>query len=171
MSTGDGTQGAGDVVEADDIGERGQAVFYLLMTQIAPGRSDPYFRPRFLGDKFPTFDFLVELVGAESRFFFAQVRATRQGYRPATGGDRLRVNVSRDDALRMAACPVPAHVVGIDEPQEVGYLLSLNEPRRTGLGGLPTRHRVDCQNLARLWQEVRQFWANRDMALTGSHFV
>jgi hypothetical protein len=81
------------------------------------------------------------------------------------------VNVEKEDVQRMAASPVPAYVVGIDEPQRVGYLLSMNESRRCGLGGLPARHLLDCDNLERLWQEVRDFWASRNMVLAGSQFV
>jgi len=53
----------------------------------------------------------------------------------------------------------------------VGYLLSMNEPRQAGLGGLPARHLLDCGNLKLLWQEVHNFWASRNMVLAGSHFV
>jgi hypothetical protein len=141
------------------------------MTQVCPGRNEPYFRPRFLGEKYPTFDYLVELVGSEAHFFFAQVRATRQGYRKGRGTRRLRVNVGREGVQRMVASPVPAYLVGIDEPKKVGYLLSMNEPSRAGLGGLPARHRLNCDNLQRLWQEVQNFWASRDMVLAESHFV
>jgi Domain of unknown function (DUF4365) len=158
-------------VAADDIGDRGEWLFCMLITQPCPGRNGPYFRPTSLGDKHPTFDFLVELVGSEAYFFFVQVKSTRQGYRKGSGTRRLRVNVGRDDVQRMVASPIPAYVVGIDEPREVGYLLSMNEPRQAGLGGLPARHLLDCGNLERLWQEVRNFWASRNMVLTGSHFV
>jgi hypothetical protein len=61
--------------------------------------------------------------------------------------------------------------VGIDEPQELGYLLSMNERRQAGLGGLPATHRLDCGNLLRLWQEVQNFWASRNMVLGDSYFV
>jgi hypothetical protein len=141
------------------------------MTQICPGRNEPYFRPRFLGDRYPTFDFLVELVGSEACFFFVQVKSTRQGYRRGRGTRRLRVNVSGEDVQRMVDSPIPAYVAGIDEPKKVGYLLSMNEPRQTGLGGIPARHPLNCGNLRRLWQEVQSFWASRDMVLAGSHFV
>jgi hypothetical protein len=114
-------------VVADDIGDRGQLLCYLLLTTPCPGRTEPYFRPTFLGDKHPTFDYLVELVGSDA-YFFAQVKSTRQGYRPGSGPRRLRVNVSRQDVERMVASPIPAYVVGIDEPQGLGYLLSMNEP-------------------------------------------
>ncbi|MGH7173525.1 MAG: DUF4365 domain-containing protein [Gemmataceae bacterium] len=156
---------------ADDIGERGQWLFCLLMTQLCPGRNEPYFRPRFLGDKYPTFDCLVELVGRDAYFFFVQVKSTRRGYRSGRGIRRLRVNVDREDVRRMADSPIPAYVVGIDEPQEVGYLLSMNEPRRAGLGGLPARHLLDGGNLQRLWHEVQHFWARRNVLLVNSYFV
>jgi hypothetical protein len=123
-----------------------------------------------LGDKHPTFDYLVELVGSDA-YLLVQVKATRQGYRQGKGSKRLRVNVDLVDVQRMVASPIPTYVVGIDEPRERGYLLSMNEPRQTGLGGLPARHRLDCMNLQRLWQEVRNFWASRNMELVGSHFV
>jgi hypothetical protein len=158
-------------VEADDIGDRGQWLFCLLITQICPGRNEPYFRPRFLGDKYPTVDYLVELVGREAYFFFVQVKTTRQGYRQGKKTRRLRVNVTREDVQRMVVSPIPTYVVGIDELLEVGFLLSMNEHRKAGLGGLPTKHQLDSENLARLWQEVHNFWASRNMVLTGSHFV
>ena len=156
---------------ADTVGDRVQWLFCLLMTQICPRRNEPYFRPRFLGDKYPTFDYLVELVGSEAYFFFVQVKSTRQGYRRGRGAGRLRVNVDRTDVRRMVASPIPTYVVGIDEPQELGYLLSMNESRQAGLGGLPIRHRLTCDNLQRLWHEVQNFWASRNMVLAGSHFV
>jgi hypothetical protein len=159
------------VMIADDIGDRGQWLFCLLMTRIGPGRNEPFFRLRFLGDKFPTFDYLVELVGSEAHFFFVQVKTTQLGYRQGKGVRRLRVNVDREDVQRMVASPVPAYVVGIDEPQQVGYLLSVNEPRQAGLGGLPARYPLDSGNLQRLWDEVQNFWASRNMVLEGSYFV
>jgi hypothetical protein len=159
-------------VAADDVGERGQWLFCLLMTQICPGRKEPYFRPALLGDKYPTFDSLVELVGSEAPYFFlVQVKATRQGYRQGKGTKHLRVNVDRADVQRMVASPIPAYVVGIDIPQGVGYLLSMNAPRKAGLGGLPARHLLDRGNLLRLWQEVRDFWAGRKKVTAPSHFV
>jgi hypothetical protein len=161
----------GEIVVGDDIGDRGHWLFCLLMTQICPGRDEPFFRPRFLGDKFPVFDYLVELVGSEAYFFFVQVKTTKLGYRSGRGARRLRVNVSREDVQRMIASPVPTYLVGIDEPQEMGYLLSMNEPKQAGLGGLPAKHLLDCDNLEKLWQEVHGFWATRNMVLAGSHFM
>jgi hypothetical protein len=44
---------AGGTVTKDDIGDRGQLLLGLLLTDLC-GRDVPYFRPRFLGDKYPT---------------------------------------------------------------------------------------------------------------------
>lgn len=70
----------------------------------------PIFRPRFLGDKYPTFDYIVEVVDPPACFFFVQVKATTKGYtehRPY----RLKVQVSQDDIDRMVAYPAPTRVV------------------------------------------------------------
>ncbi|WP_165224783.1 DUF4365 domain-containing protein [Aquisphaera insulae] len=151
----------------EDIGERGQWLFSLLMTEFC-GRDTPFFRPRFLGDKYPTFDYIVEVVDRPSYFFFVQVKGTRLGY--TTEGNRLRVQVIQDDVDRMVACPVPAYVVGIDVNEiGVGFLLSVNEPRG-GVASLTTRFRIDCGVLERLRDEVIEFWSSRDMTLAGSHF-
>jgi hypothetical protein len=55
----------------DDIGIRGEIIFCNRITDFC-GRSGPYFRPRFLGEKAPTCDFLVELAEAskDGAFFF-----------------------------------------------------------------------------------------------------
>jgi hypothetical protein len=157
-------------VQADVLGERGQGICYELLTELC-GRNEPYFHPHRLGDKHPTFDFLVELLGSEGYFFFVQVKSTTLGYRSAGNRRRLRVNVDREDVQKMLASPAPVYLVGIDEPHRLGYLLSMNEPREVGLGGLPTRHLLDCNNLKLLWQEVNNFWTSRKKELHGSCFL
>lgn len=151
----------------DDTGERGERLFTLLMTELC-GRDDPFFRPRFLGDKYPTFDYIVEVVDQPSYFFFVQVKGTRQGY--TAKENRLRVKVTQDDVNRMVACPVPTYVVGIDVNEiGVGFLLSVNEPRNR-VTSLTTRFRIDCGVLEELRDEVIDFWSSRSMTLTGSRF-
>jgi hypothetical protein len=48
----------------DDIGGRGESIFYVLLTNFC-GRSRPFFRPHFLGEKFATLDYLVELIDTD----------------------------------------------------------------------------------------------------------
>jgi hypothetical protein len=158
---------AGEPVDREDIGERGQWLFSLLMTDLC-GRDDPFFRPRFLGDKYPTFDYIVEVVDRPSYFFFVQVKGTTLGY--TAEEHRLRVQVTRDDIDRMVACPAPTYVVGIDvNAIGVGFLLSVNEPR-DHVASLTTRFRIDCGVLEQLRDEVIDFWSSRNMALSGSRF-
>src|SRR4051794_27024176 len=100
----------------DDIGNRGEAIFKVRITDPHGPRKEPLFRPYPLGEKFPTLDFLVELVGVRAgrvAYFFAQVKATTRGLtrRPPV---RLNVRVSQEDIDRMLIYPGPTYVVGID---------------------------------------------------------
>lgn len=65
------------MTRSDAIGSRGEAIFFVLLTQFC-GRQRPFFRPSFLGDKFATIDYFVELVdvGLLTPFFFVQVKTT-----------------------------------------------------------------------------------------------
>lgn len=156
-------------MSTDDIGNRGQSIFFLLMTELCDGRDAPYFRPRFLGDKYPTFDYLVQVVGHEAYFFFVQVKTTTRGY-TGTMEPRLLVQLSQQDVDSMVASPVPAYVVGIDEPGQVGYILSVNEAR-DHVASLCTKYVLNCENLKILWQEVHDYWSTRNMILRGSRFT
>src|SRR5690349_18668138 len=57
----------GSSVAREDIGERGQWLFCTLLTELC-GRNEPFFCPRFLGDKYPTFDYIVEVVDNPAYF-------------------------------------------------------------------------------------------------------
>jgi hypothetical protein len=150
----------------DDIGERGQNMFYVLLTDFC-GRYEPFFRPRFLGDKYPTFDYIVELVDHPQYYFFVQVKATNQGF--TIKEKRLKVKVSQADIGRMVRCPAPTYVVGVDEIGWTGYLLSVNEPR-DHVSSLITDFRINCTSLAALADEVYDYWSSRSMVLVGSRF-
>jgi hypothetical protein len=154
-------------VVREDIGERGQWLFSLPITELC-GRDDPFFRPRFLGDKYPTFDYIIEVVDRPSCFFFVQVKSTSLGY--TLEEKRLRVHVTQDDVDRMVACPAPTYVVGIDATAiGLGFLLSVNEPRGH-VASLATRFKIDCSVLKQLRDEIIDFWSSRDMTLAGSQF-
>lgn len=158
-----------DALTADDIGNRGQAIFYALMTDFAPP-NQPIFRPHPLGDKFPTLDYHVELIGSKKRgrYFFAQIKATTLGY--TVRERRLRISVSKTDIQRMLVFPAPTYLFGIDERQKVGFISSINEGSARAVNGLSTRFPINSANLRILWAEVDRFWEDRDMRLIGSHF-
>ena len=156
----------------DDIGTRGEAICFVLLTQFC-GYDRPLFRPHFLGDKFPTLDYLVEVVdiGQVTSFFFVQVKTTTQGYAQVRDGQkRLRVQVSRDDMSRLVQYPAPTYIIGIDEREEIGYIVAANEQSPNRISSLSTQFPLNCQNLEQLRNEVRDFWSQRDMRLTKSIF-
>jgi hypothetical protein len=157
---------------SDDIGNRGEALFFIMLTRFC-GRRLPYFRPHFLGEKFATLDYLVELIDAGSitPYFFVQVKTTTQGY---TRGDitrrRLKVQIPSEDMRRLILYPAPTYVMGIDEREEVGYVISANHGSPSRISSLSTRFPLDCRNLELLWIEVQAFWQQRDMRFLNSMF-
>ena len=138
----------------DEIGGRGEAIFYVLITAFC-GNPRPRFKPQYLGEKYESLDYLVELVGAgdPTPFFFVQVKSTSQGY-TKTKPQCLRVRVKQKDVQRMIHFPAPTYVVGIDDTQEKGFILSVHGTAATSIPSLPTRFPLDCANLEVLWNEV-----------------
>jgi len=159
---------------ADFIGGRGEAIAFTRLTRICRADTDlPYFWPHYLGEKCPTFDFLVELVDAGERtpFFFVQVRSTRKEYTKTHTPPRLRVGVSEPDVRRMVAYPAPTYVVGVHEDQERAFIISVHGAMSEAIPSVTTAHELTCDTLRRLWDEVREFWQGRDMARLASSFL
>ncbi len=157
----------------DLIGSRGEAIAYTRLTTICRDDDLPYFWPHCLGEKCPTFDFLVELVGAgeQTPFFFLQVKATRKRFTKTQTPPRLRVQVSDEDVRRMVAYPAPTYVIGVHEEQEQAFLISVHGDMRAGISSLTTAHELNCDTLRRLWDEVRAFWQGREMTRKASSFT
>jgi hypothetical protein len=132
----------------------------------------PYFWPRYLGEKGQLFDFLVELVGAGEKtpFFFVQVRSTRKDFTRQVP-PRLRVEVSQTEVRRMVAYPAPTYVVGVHEVQERAFAIAVHGAMGEAIASITTAHELDGETLRRLWQEVRDFWQGRDMTRPVSSFL
>lgn len=155
---------------SNELGQRGEALFYVLITKFY-GRARPLFRPQFLGDKWPTVDFIVELMdaGSTTPYFFVQVKTTRDGY---TKKDRrLKVQVEKDEMRKLASYPAPTYIVGVDEIGEAGYIISANGEWLASLASLSTEHPLDETNQKLLWDEVNSFWARSQVSLDASKFV
>lgn len=134
------------------------------------GRDLPFFRPRFLGEKSPARDFIVEVVeAAADYYFFVQVKATRKGY--TKRGRRLKVGVSMEDVSRLSRMSAPAYLVGVDEPNDLAYILAIL-PSTTGpIASMPTNFPLDCTHLPRLHREVVDYWTGRDTTRLRSSFT
>src|SRR5438105_698962 len=80
----------------DLLGKRGEAIATARLMDFC-GNPEPYFDVHPLGEKCPTFDYLVELVNAGDSvpYFLAQVKSTQQGF--TKHRRRLLVQVDADD--------------------------------------------------------------------------
>jgi hypothetical protein len=156
----------------DFIGNRGQSIAHARLTEMCRKNGLPYFDAHFLGDKCPIFDFLVELVGAGQRcpYFFAQVKATRDGL-TATSPQRLKVKVVKSDVRKMVLFRAPTYVVGVDEPGERAYVIAIFGGMKAGFSSMSTQHPLNPGTLKLLWEEVRDYWQGRNMHQAKSRFV
>ncbi|HST58942.1 MAG TPA: hypothetical protein VLK84_09645, partial [Longimicrobium sp.] len=123
------------------------------------------------GEKWPTVDFIVELLGAGPAvpYFFVQVRTTRAGF--TARQRRLKVRVSQHSLRRLGKLPAPTYVVGIDEVGEAGYIVSANGESNVRIASLPTAHPIDRRRREQLWHEVYEYWKARQMTGFRSAFA
>ena len=143
----------------DLIGSHSESLCQFLLWR--PHPIEGYlFRPVLLGEKWPDADLLVELIHRDEpkAFFFIQVKGTREGY--TLRERRLKVKVSDRHIRGLAAYPAPTYLVGIDEAERIGYIISANGENVTGLSSMDTSSRLDEDTVRlRLWEEVRAYWA------------
>jgi len=125
-----------------------------------------------LGEKWPRFDYFVELVGPWKKqrpFFFVQVKATQAGYTRRDG--RLKAKIDTSHARQLLGFLAPVYVAGVDEPGEAVYIIAAVGRR---VGGLPSMHagfEVNRANRRLLWTEVRDFWRGSTQPRRTSVFV
>jgi hypothetical protein len=154
----------------DLIGKRGESIVIARLMDFC-GNPEPYFDPHPLGEKCPTYDYLVELVNAGDTvpYFFVQVKATRQGFTKKER--RLAVQVGSEDVRRMVRCPVPTYLVGVDEPGERAYVASIHGGMTGPIGSMPTKYPLNGTNLRKLWYEVKDYWQKLDPSARTSVFT
>src|SRR6266545_3434096 len=134
----------------DVIGIRGESIVNLLTRPYRQG--EPFFRPQFLGDKYPMIDFFVELVGvarAPTPFFLVQAKTTTQGY--TKGAGKLKVQVTRARMRGLIAYPAPTYVIGIDDPEEQACIFAAVAGGVTHLPSLPTAYPLNREMLQSLY--------------------
>jgi hypothetical protein len=159
-------------LDRDALGSRGEGLSTTLLTRFF-GRNQPYFRPQFLGDKHPTIDLFVELVGANGPFtpyFLAQVKLTTLDFvGPAA---KLPVRVTPTKMAMLVKYPAPTYVIGIKDPEETGFIVAAlpNGPR--SIARMVTTHPLALeQTLSDLYDEVEQFWQNNVTLFSASRFT
>ncbi len=152
------------------IGKRGESIVTARLMDFC-GNPEPYFDLHPLGEKCPTFDFLVELVGPEESvpYFFVQVKATKMGY--GKMGRHLPVQVKKEDVRRMVLCPVPTYLIGVDEPKDKAYIVSIHGNLKSPITSIPTKYPLNHKNLRILWDEVRAYWQKLDYSAKTSIFT
>ena len=160
---------------ADFIGRRGEAIAYTHLSSKfrREDLSRPYFILHHLGEKFRTFDYLVELedTGGTPLFFLIQVKTTRKATTRSHSPPRLRVEVSEDDVLRMVACPIPSYVVGVHEIEERAFIIAVHGDVTGAISSITTAHELTPDTLRKLWEEVRESWRVRDVTRSTSSFA
>jgi hypothetical protein len=165
-----GAEKGHEMRSSDDIGDRGESIFKVRITQPCGTVPEPLFRAFFLGEKKPTLDFMVELIGLTSRsaYCFVQVKTTSKKVKP--NAKTLKVGIKQSDIDRMVVYPGPTYIVGIDENTETAYIISANNRVSKDLRSIPLRYPLDGANLAKLWKEVDDYWKRRNLALKNSVF-
>jgi len=100
----------------DVTGERGEKILFLRLTDYAP--SKPLFRPGFLGDKWPSVDYLVELRSLSNKtpYFLAQAKST--GATLSTTTRNVSISTKRRDIERLLRLPGPTYIFGVHEPSQ-----------------------------------------------------
>lgn len=153
------------------VGFRGEKVVELCLTnyQSFPG---PLFRPGFLGDKWPSIDFYVELLTVRKRtpYFFCQAKATKS--RLLKSSRNLRISTKRKDVERLLRIPGPTYIFGIHEPTMRVFVRAVHgSTKRKAITTIPLAHELTPQNLRALHTEVRQFWRGNTHKPTQSVFT
>lgn len=154
----------------DQLGKFGEA---LVETELGSffGGTAALFWPVRLGEKFPTFDFLVKLEGGlrDGAFFFAQVKTTRKLVRPR-GKLPLPSRITTEDVALALTIPVPSYLLSVAEVTKTVYVTAINAKMKRGLSSVPTTHPFNAVSARLIWDEVQAFWRGVPRSRATSHF-
>lgn len=129
------------------------------------------FRVTRLGDKYPTFDFLVDVLGPDHGprgVFFVQVKGTT---RATQATPRIPIAVGADDFNRMVEAPAPSYLVGVDVNRRATYIVAAHSRRRAQVSSITRAFPLgsDAVKLA-LYDEVAEFWKANGRKLWSTRF-
>ena len=155
----------------ESIGKRGHSIVESrLLDFSATGK--PLFRLVAIGEKWPTTDLYVELLGAGKKvlpYFFIQVKATKEGFQKKNGN--LKVKLKKVDIARLAAIPAPTYLVGVEVTNDRdAFILSVRTTKKKSLSSIPRAHDLSYANLKLLYNEVKDFWDTNKKKPNKSYF-
>ncbi len=150
-------------------GDRGEGIFKLAITDYKQFPA-PLFRTAFLGEKWELIDFYVELLDVPDAqpFFFVQVKTSASTIR--AGANKFKIVMEKADCEGLYRIPAPTYLVGVHEPMQKAYILSIHDKPTKGVYSIPLKYELTPDNLKILHQEVREFWKSSGKP-TRSHFV
>lgn len=157
---------------SNQIGELAELFAAIDLTRPVGGRYQrPLFRATSLGGKYPTVDFLVDVVDEKDMaiaFFFAQVKGTGVA-RPSDA--RLPVEVTRDRYNALVRLPAPTFLIGVDIHAEESFLVAAHRARRAKVSSIAKAYglRDDAVRI-RPYEEVLSYWDANRPALQRTQF-
>jgi hypothetical protein len=155
---------------SDQIGRLAELLAAAALSRPVKGRyCRPLFRTTALGDKYPTVDFLVDVLGPDDvslGFFFVQVKGTT-----VATGSRLPVDVPRDRFNLLVRLPAPTYLIGVDIFAETAYLVAAHKLRKTPVSSIAKTHSLrDDRVKIKLHREVLAFWKANKPILQRTQF-
>lgn len=144
----------------DLIGLQGEYIFAKFIIDSNDGGVS-LMRPVFLGDKFPTIDFFVELVNYTDKkcFFFATIKTTRS--RHSNSSKTIKVNLKKEEIQQLNKIRAPVYLFAIDGLTETGYFICANRlDSSKNLNSIPITHQLNEINIRCLCNEVAAYWNN-----------
>jgi hypothetical protein len=160
------------MVTPDQIGRLGELVVEIGFSRPVAGTyRRRLFRPTFLGDKYPSVDYLVDVINEASEtvgFFFAQVRSTMRERRSDA---RLAIKLDAKRYGRLVELPIPTYLIGVDLVHEAAFIVVASKQRITGVSSISTKYSLAEDSVrSRLYEEVCGFWGHFDKAHFRSEF-
>jgi hypothetical protein len=147
----------------------------IAATDLSRPVRHPYRRPLFravpLGDKYPTADFLVDVLGPDDRptgFFFVQVKGTTA---VSATAPRIPIDVSQERFNRLARLTAPAYLLAVDVGAERTYLAAATRPRKSPVASMTKAFPAyEDRVKIHLHQEVCAFWNEHKQLRRQSRF-
>lgn len=145
---------------ANSVGDFGELLAATHLSRPVGGRfKRPLFRPIHLGAKYPTVDYLVDILDASDTsvgFFFVQVKSTSAA-NPRS--KVLSIDVPSVKFNRLVRIPVPTFVIGVDTQSEKAFLVAAHRAIRGRLRRISKTHELTSDRTrVSLYKEVLKFW-------------